>query len=91
MEYLLIVAYYQSYEEWTENHVKLWMEACNIDIYYDTFASHRIKGSDLKFLNSEKLQVSTWMYMHMYVYTRIMRTRTYTHAHAHMDYTIAIV
>ena len=37
--------------------MKLWMEACNIDIYHGVFVLNRIDGSDLKYLNGEKLQV----------------------------------
>ena len=63
----------QSIEEWTENDVKLWMQACNIDIYHEVFASHRISGPQLKYLDSEKLQVlkfsmSIRKYIHMHLY-----------------------
>ena len=46
--------------------MKLWMEACNIDIYHDVFVSNGIGGSHLKYLNSENLQVLEFsMNMHI--------------------------
>ncbi|XP_065905044.1 phosphatidylinositol 3-kinase regulatory subunit alpha-like isoform X2 [Dysidea avara] len=45
-----------SYEEWSSDDVRLWMEACNIDIYYELFAKKNVTGADLKTLNSDSLQ-----------------------------------
>ena len=66
--YLILILSLQSYEEWSINDVRLWMEACNIDIYHELFAKKNVTGADLKNLNNDSLEVHIIMIMyHVFV------------------------
>lgn len=48
--------------EWTSLNVVEWMAALNLYRYADVFKSKDIKGSDLPFLDRDKLMVSQFFF-----------------------------